>query len=195
MISTELIQKLRAETGIGIMDVKRALEETQGDEKKALEILRQMGQKIALKKQAERVAKDGLIATYAHANGKLASMVILSSESDFVAKNEIFKDLAHDLAMQVAALNPTYISTEEIPEQILAEQEQIYRDEMAKDNKPAEIVEKIIEGKLNKFYEEVCLMNQKFIKDDTKTIKNLIEEHIAKLGEKMEVKKIIRWEI
>lgn len=195
MISTELIQKLRTETGIGIMDVKRALEEAQGDEKKALEILRQMGQKIALKKQNERIAKDGLIEPYSHANGKLAAMVMLSSESDFVSKNEIFKNLAHDLAMQVAALNPTYISSEEIPTEILAEQKQIYRDEMAKENKPAEIVEKIIEGKLNKFYEEVCLMNQKFIKDDTKTIKNLLEEHIAKLGEKIEIKKIIRWEI
>lgn len=195
MISTELIQKLRAETGVGMMDVKKALEEAQGDENKAREILRQMGQKIAFKKQNERIAKDGLIEPYVHANGKMAAMVMLSSETDFVAKNEIFKNLAHDLAMQVAGLNPSYISDEEIPAEIIEQEKENYRQELAKENKPAEIIEKIIEGKLNKFYEEVCLLNQKFIKDDTKTVKNLIEEHITKLGEKIEIKKIIRWQI
>jgi len=195
MISTEFIQKLRAETGAGIMDIKHALEEANGDENKARDILRLMGQKIAHKKQAERMAKDGLIGQYIHANGKVAALVMLSSETDFVAKNEIFKSLAHDLAMQVAAMNPSYIAPEDVPMEIIEKEKKFYQEELAKENKPAEIAEKIIAGKLNKYFEDVCLVNQKFIKDETKVIKDLLTENIAKLGEKIEIKKIIRWEI
>jgi len=195
MISTKLIQKLRADTGAGIMDIKHALQEAQGDENKAINILRQMGQKIANKKQMERTANEGAIGNYIHANGKIAALVALSSETDFVAKNEFFKTLAHDLAMQVAAMNPSYIAPENIPAEILEKEKTFYREELAKENKPQEIAEKIIAGKLNKYFEDVCLLNQKFIKDDQKTVADIITETIAKLGEKIEVKKIIRWEI
>lgn len=147
MISTELIQKLREQTGAGMMDIKKALEEARGDEKKTLELLRKKGQKIAAKKQAEREANEGIVEAYVHANKKTATLVQLTCETDFVAKNEEFQELAHDIAMQVTAMNP--------------------------------------ESKTD-------LLNQQFIKDSSKTVNDLIVEKIAKLGEKIEIKKIAR---
>lgn len=195
MIDAQTIQKLRQLTGAGMMDAKKALTEAHGDETKALEILRQMGQKIAAKKQLERLAKEGLIEAYVHMNGKVASLIMLGCETDFVAKNQEFKTLAHDLAMQIAAMNPLYISSANVPEEIIAKEKNFYAAELAKENKPADIKEKIISGKLEKYFSEVCLLSQKFIKDDSLTIKDLIDAYTAKLGEKIEVKKIIRWEI
>jgi elongation factor Ts len=192
MIDSQTIQKLRANTGAGIMDVKKALEEANGNEEQALEILRKMGQKIAAKKQAEREANEGIIGSYIHANGKVAAMVLLTCETDFVAKTEDFKNLAHDIAMQIAAMNPLYINTSEVPAELIEKEKTFYKEELEKEGKPAEIQEKIIEGKLNKYYEDICLLNQKFIKDDTKTIVDLITDATAKLGEKIEIKKIAK---
>ncbi len=194
-ISKEVIQKLRQQTGAGIMDIKKALEQANGDEIKALEILRKMGQKLAEKKQATRETKDGVIGNYIHSNLKVASLVVLSCETDFVAKNQEFKNLAHDLAMQVAGLNPEYISENEIPAKVIEKEKEIYKAQPELVGKPENIQEKIIQGKLNKFYSENCLLNQKFIKDDKKNISDLINDATAKLGEKIEIKKIIRFSL
>ena len=188
----DIIKKLREQTGAGVMDIKKALVEAGNDEKKAMEILRQHGQKVAAKKSAERIAKEGLVAAYVHANGKVASLVMLSCETDFVARNSEFKELAHDLAMQVAAMNPQYLSADKIPAAILEEERKIQRASLKDEKKPTEVKEKIIEGRLQKFYSEFCLLEQSFIKDDKKTVKDVIDEKIAKLGEKIEVKKIAR---
>lgn len=191
----EQIQKLRDLTGAGVMDVKNALQEADNNEEKAIELLRKKGQKIAAKKQAERTAKEGLVYSYIHAGGKVGSMLLLACETDFVAKNEAFRNLIHDIAMQIAAMNPSYISAAEVPAEVVEKEKEIYREQLAKEGKPENVMEKIIEGKLNKFYEDVCLLNQKFIKDDTKTINDLIVEITAKLGEKIEVKKIARFSL
>ena len=191
MSKVELIQKLRNQTGAGMMDVKKALDEANNDEAKALELLRKKGQKIAAKKQAERDAKDGLVEAYIHAGGKVGSMIVLACETDFVAKNEEFKTLAHEIAMQVAALSPEYIKSEDVPEDVKEKEKEIYKAQLKEEGKPEEMWDKIAEGKLNKFYQQVCLLDQIYIKDDKKTIKQLIDEAIAKLGEKIEVKKMI----
>ncbi len=190
-MSIELIQKLRNSTGAGMMDVKQALDEANGDEAKALVVLRKKGQKIAAKKQAERSAKEGLVDAYIHAGGKVGAMIVLASETDFVAKNEEFKNLAHEVAMQVAAMQPEYISKEDVPSDVIDKEKEIYKEQLEKEGKPANMLDKIAEGKLNKFYENTCLLNQKYIKDDKKTIGNLVTEATAKLGEKIEVKKMI----
>lgn len=186
----ELIQKLRNQTGAGMMDVKSALEESGGDEAKALDILRKKGQKIAAKKQGERSAKEGLVEAYVHAGGKVGSMIVLACETDFVAKNKEFKELAHEIAMQVAAMKPEYISAGEVPEEVKNKEMEIYREQLKNEGKPANVAEKILEGKMNKYYETVCLLNQTYIKDDKKTIGDLVNEATAKLGEKIEVKRM-----
>lgn len=191
----EQIQKLREKSGAGLMDVKRALEEAGGDEEKAMEILRKKGQKIAAKKQEERVAKQGIVHSYIHAGGKVGAMILLACETDFVAKNQEFKDLAHDICMQVAAMSPQYISPGDVPEDVINKEKEVYKEQLAKEGKPENVMEKIIKGKLGKFYSEVCLLNQKFIKNDSKTINDLIVEITAKLGEKIEVKRMARFSL
>lgn len=188
----DIIKKIREQTGAGVMDIKKALIEAGNNEEKAIEILRKHGQKVAAKKSAERVAKEGLIEAYVHGNGKVASLVMLSCETDFVARNTEFKELAHDIAMQVAAMDPKYLSADKIPADILDKEKEVIMDGMKDEKKPKDVLEKIVEGKLQKFYAEVCLLNQPYIKDDSKTINDLIVEKIAKLGEKIEVKKIAR---
>ena len=189
--NVELIQKLRNQTGAGMMDIKQALEEAGGDEKKALEILRKKGRKIAAKKQAERDVKDGLVEAYIHAGGKVGSMVVVACETDFVAKNKEFKELAHEIAMQVAAMTPEYISSDDIPEDVKAKEMEIYREQLKSEGKPENVIDKILEGKMNKFYESVSLLNQTYIKDDKRKISDLVDEATAKMGEKIEVKRMI----
>jgi len=186
-----LIQKLRNQTGAGIMDVKSALDQAAGDENKAADILRKKGQKIAAKKQNEREAKDGIVEAYIHASGKVGSMIVLACETDFAAKNEQFKNLAHEIAMQVAAMRPEYVSPDDVPQDIKEKETEIYKDQLKQEGKPQAMWDKIIQGKLNKFYEGICLLNQMYIKDDKKKIKDLIDEATAKLGEKIEVKQMI----
>jgi elongation factor Ts len=196
-IDTSLIQSIRQQTGAGIMDVKKALEEAGGNEVEALELLKERGQKIAAKKQEERSAQEGLVESYKHAGGTVGSMILLACETDFVAKNDEFKELAHDIAMQVAAMSPLYISSEDVPAEVLATEKENIKETLSEEDlaKPADILEKIIEGRVNKFYEEVCLMNQSFIKDDQKKVIDVLTEKIAKLGEKLEVKQISRMSI
>ncbi len=193
-MNIELIKKLREKTGAGFVDCQKALEEAKGDLEKAIEILRKKGKKI-VETKSNRETKAGVIGFYIHSNEKIAALVELHCETDFVARNQEFKDLAHDLAMQVAATNPLYLKPEDIPEEVLEKEKEIYRKEMAQEKKPPHIIEKIIEGKLEKFYENVCLLKQPFIKDQNIKIEDLIQSKITKLRENIQVKRFIRFEI
>src|SRR3989344_1199971 len=164
----DLIQKIRNQTGAGIMDIKEALEAAGGDEAAALKELANKG-KTMVEKRAGRVAGEGWIGSYVHANGKVAAMVKLQCETDFVARNSDFKELAHDLAMQIVASSPLYLKSSEIPADVLEREKGVYRVEVEKSGKTGDMADKIIEGKLNKFYTDVCLLNQAFFKDDKKT--------------------------
>lgn len=194
MANINLIQQLRHQTGAGITDCKKALEESKNDLEKAKEILRKKGEKI-LKKRKDRKAKQGLIEAYIHPGGKIGAMVILSCETDFVSKSKEFKDLAHDLVMQVAAMDPLYLKPEEISEEVIEREKKFFQEQSRQEGKPDNIIDRIVEGRLEKFFEEVCLLKQKFIKDNSKTIKDLITEKITRLGEKIEVKRFVRFEI
>ncbi len=194
MSEKELIIKLRTQTGAGIMDIKEALEEAGGAPQAAIDILRKKGQKIAAKR-AERATGEGFIGSYVHANGKVAGLVKLQCETDFVARNSDFKELAHDLAMQVAALSPLYLRPADVPAAVIARERDVYSAEAAKSGKNGDLAEKIIAGKLDKFYGEVCFLNQAFFKDDKKTIQTLLDEATAKIGEKIEIGGFERYEI
>ncbi|NMB48420.1 elongation factor Ts [Candidatus Kuenenbacteria bacterium] len=191
MANMELVQKLRNETGAGIMDIKQALVEANDDEKMALELLRKRGQKIAAKKQAERVAKSGLVEAYIHAGGRIGSMILLACETDFVAKNEEFRNLAKEIAMQVAAMKPEYVNREDVPSDVVEKEKEIYKEQLKAEGKPEAMWDNISEGKLEKYYEQVCLLDQVYIKDDSKKVKDLVNEMTAKLGEKLEVKQMV----
>ena len=190
-ISLETIKILRERTGVGVMDAKVALEASGGDIEAAVITLRKSGKKVAEKKQA-RETRDGTIGVYLHSNKKIVGVVALACETDFVSRTEDFQNLAHDLAMHVAAANPEYLNEVDIPEEVKAKETEIIRSQPEFSEKPAAMLEKIIEGKLQKFYAEVCLLNQAFIKDESLTVNDVITEKIAKLGEKIEVKKIAR---
>ena len=193
-ISAQMVKELRQTTGSGILDCKKALEHSDGDLDKAIQYLREKGLAKAASK-AGRATKEGLIEAYVHAGSRVASLVELNCESDFVARTEEFKELAHNLAMQVVASRPQYVTPEDIPEEVLEQEKSIYRAQMAEENKPPHIIDKIVEGKLNKFYEEVCLVNQPFIRDDDKTVEQLVLEMIAKLGENIVIKRFVRFEL
>ncbi len=193
-ISAENVKQLREQTGAGMMDAKQALEEAGGDMTKAFEVLRKKGQKIAFKK-SERQVKEGYIGVYLHSNGKVATMVELLCETDFVARNEEFQALAKELAMQVAAMNPLYLSPEDVPEEIKEKEKEIYREEMAATGKGADVLEKILVGKLEKFYAQNCLIKQIYIKDNDLTIEKLLTAKIAKIGENIKIGKFYRLSI
>jgi len=173
------------------MDVKEALAEFNGDVDKALESLRKKGQKIAATKQ-DRQTKEGLIGYYVHANGKIAALVAVACETDFVARTDDFKNLVHDLAMQVAATNPLYLSPNEVPAGVINKEKEIYSEQLKKEGKPEKVLDKIVDGKLAKYYQEVCLLKQLFIKDDKRSIEQLLQEVIAKLGENIQIKEFKR---
>ncbi|HPF94962.1 MAG: elongation factor Ts [Candidatus Magasanikbacteria bacterium] len=191
-IDNKLVMELRNRTSAGIVDCKNALEEAGGDMDKAIEVLKKKGAIKAAKKASERDATEGLLATYLHHNGKLASIVELTCETDFVARGDDFKNLANDLALQVAAVEPTYVSPEAIPADVLEAKKAEFAAEMADDKKPEDIKAKIIEGKLTKWYSDVCLTKQSFIKDEDMTIEQLITALSAKSGEKIEVTRFSR---
>jgi len=193
-ISASLVKELRDKTGAGMMDAKSALEEAGGDMEKAVEILRKKGQKIAAKK-ADRAMNEGAIGVYLHSNGKVAAFVAVTCETDFVARNDDFKNFVNDLAMQVAAMNPKYLSPEDVPEEVKEKEKEIYREELKEQGKPEDVIEKIIEGKLEKYYQENCLLKQPFIKDDKLTIEKWLTENIAKIGENLKIKSFSRIEI
>jgi len=194
MVSIDDVQKLRKQTFAPAIDCKKALEEAKGDITKASEILKKKGQLRAEKKH-ENNTKAGVIEAYIHANNQFGALVELRCETSFVANNPDFKKLAYDLAMHITALDPQYVSSGEIPKEIIEEKKKEYTEEFKKSNKPPEIIKKIIDGKLEKEFQEVCLNKQIFIKDETKNIDQLIQEAVAKFGENIEIGRFVRFKI
>jgi len=193
-IPLETIKKLREETLAGILDCKKALEEAKGDSQKAKKLLRERGVKIAQKKSKEKTSQ-GTISSYIHHNKKLGVLVEIRCQSDFVAKNTEFQEFTKDIAMHIAAFNPRWISVEEIPQKVIEEEKAILRAQIEKEKKPAPIIEKIIKGRLKKFYEEVCLLNQPFFKDDKITVEDHLQQVIAKTGENIRIQRFVRFEL
>jgi len=188
-----MIKQLRESTGAGILDCKKALDACDGDMERAQSILREKGF-VAAAKKAGRVTRQGLIEAYVHM-GKAAALVELNCETDFVARTTEFKNLAHDLAMQVVALRPQYVRPADIPADVLENEKRKYRAQLADQKKPEDVVEKIVEGKLVKFYAEVCLLHQPFIKDEEHTVEDVIKEYIAKTGENIVLRRFARMEL
>ena len=193
-IEAKLVKKLRDQTGAGMMDCKNALTETNGDLEKAIDHLRKTGISKAEKKGI-RETKDGLVYSYIHAGGRLGVLLELNCETDFVAKSETFSDLAHHISMQIAATNPISIDHKSISEKVINREKSIYRDQAVSEGKPENIIEKIVEGKLNKFFQENCLLEQAYIKDQEKKVKYLLTESIATLGENIGVSRFVRFAI
>jgi elongation factor Ts len=193
-VDMALVKKLREQTGIGILECKKAIAEANNDFNKAEELLRKKGYAKA-KAKASRATNQGAVGSYIHSNRRIGVLVELGCETDFVARNEDFLALQKDLSMQIAAMNPKYISEKDIPDDVLEKEKEIYREQMKGSGKPDNIIEKIVEGKLKKFYAEVCLIHQAFFKEDKKTIQDLIAEKIHKLGENITVKRFVRYEV
>jgi elongation factor Ts len=193
-VSASIVKELREKTGAGMMDCKKALAETAGDVQKAVDYLRQKGLAAATKK-ADRVAADGAVAAYVHAGGKLGALVEINCETDFVARTTEFQALLKDIAMQVAAANPRYVRREEIPEAELAKEKTIYRQQALESGKPEKIVDKIVEGKMERFYSEICLLEQSFIKDQDKKVSEIINDAIARLGENIQIRRFARYHL
>lgn len=190
-VTTELIKQLRAMTGAGMLDVKKALEDAGSDLNKAAELLRERGIAKADKK-ADRAAKEGLIGHYLHHNGKIAVIVEVNCETDFVARNERFQELARNLAMHIAMASPAYTRREDVPEEVLAAEKHALQRQVAEEGKPANVAEKIVDGRLNKYLSEIVLLDQAYIKDDKKTIDTVVKEVAATLGENIQVGRFAR---
>jgi len=193
-ITSAMVKELRTKTGAGMMDCKEALTSSNGDFEKAIDYLRKKGMSAATKRSS-KAAKEGTIASYIHMGGRIGVMVELNCETDFVAKTEDFQNTAKDIAMHVAASNPTFVNPDEIPEDVLEREKEIYRSQALAEKKPEKIWDKIIEGKLNKYYEEVCLIKQKFIKNTDITIETLVNNLIAKTGENVMVRRFTRYQL
>ncbi|RMG44610.1 MAG: translation elongation factor Ts [Acidobacteria bacterium] len=193
-VTAQDVAKLRAMTGAGMMDCKQALTAAGGDFDKAVEELRKRGLSKAAKK-AGRETKEGIVSAYIHPGGRVGVLLEVNCETDFVARTDDFKSLVHDLAMQIAAAAPQFVSREQVTPEVLDKEREIYREQLKDQGKPEHIVEKIIEGKLGKFYEEVCLLEQPFIKDPDKKVSQVIQEAIAKLGENIQVARFARFEL
>ena len=193
-ITAAQVKDLRDRTGIGMMECKSALQETGGDIENAITVLRKKGYARA-KDKMEREAKEGIVGSYIHLNGKLGVLVEVNCESDFVARNEEFQELVKNISLHIAALNPTYVSSEEVPQEVLDEEKEIIRGQFKDSNKPPEIVDKIVEGKLKKFFEEACLMDQPYVKDDKVSVSKHVASFIAKFGENIQVRRFARFEL
>jgi len=193
-ITAEMVKELRQRTGIGMMECKKALQESKGDIEKAILILRKKGYARAQEKMG-RETEEGAVGSYIHLNGKIGVLVEVNCESDFVSRNDEFKELVKNIAMHIAAAKPQYISSEEIPDEVIEQEKEIIREQFKDSNKPPEIVDKIVQGKLGKFYEDVCLLNQAYIKDDKIPVKELIASFISKVGENVKVRRFARFEL
>jgi len=188
------VAKLRAQTGVGMMECKKALTDANGDFEKAVVLLRERGLKAVDKKQG-RIASEGLVASYIHMGGRIGVLVEVNCETDFVAKSDDFQTLVRDIAMQIAAANPKYVREEEVDASELEKEKEILRAQAINEGKPAQIVEKMIEGRIKKYYEEVCLLNQPFVKDPSMTIAGLLTEATLKIGEKLSIRRFVRYEL
>jgi elongation factor Ts len=193
-ITTEMVKQLRDKTGAGMMDCKRALEETGGDSESAIEYLRKKGAATAAKR-ADKETNQGVVEAYIHAGGRIGAMVELNCETDFVAKTPDFKQLAHDIAMQIAAMSPLYVSRDQVGKGAIDKELEIYKSQAVNEGKAANIAEKVAQGRLEKYYQETVLMEQSFIKDSGKTIKDLIDEQTAKVGEKVSIRRFQRYHL
>lgn len=193
-ISASMVKELRERTGAGMMDCKKALSETGGDMEKAIEFLREKGLAAAAKK-AGRVAAEGIVEAYIHGAGRIGVLVEINCETDFVAKNQDFRNLARDIAMQIAAAKPEFVRREEVSQDIIEKEKEILRAQALNEGKPEKIVEKMVEGRIEKYYKEVCLLEQPFIKDGDKTVQQVINEIISKIGEKIDVRRFTRYEM
>lgn len=193
-VTAEMVKLLREATNAGVLDCKKALTETNGDFEAAVEILRKKGLATAAKK-ASREANEGLIGTYVHPGSKIVSLVEVNCETDFVARTDEFQQLARDLAMHVTASRPLFVSRDEVPAALIAKEKEVYAEQMANSGKPAQVIEKIVEGKLEKWYGEVCLLEQAFVKDPDVTIQALLTDRIASLGENIKVRRFSRFEV
>ncbi len=194
MVTAAMVKELRERTGAGMMDCKKALVETNGDIEKAIDELRTKGLAKAAKK-AGRVASEGLVISYIHGGGRIGVLVEVNCETDFVAKTDEFKQLAYDIAMQIAASNPEYVSREEVPETVINHEKEILRAQALEEGKPEKIIDKMIEGRIEKYFKEKCLLEQEFIKDTDKSVQELVHENVAKIGENITVRRFARYEV
>jgi elongation factor Ts len=193
-VSAQDVAKLRQMSGAGLMDAKRALEEAGGDFEKASELLRKKGQTTAAKK-AERETMQGLVDSYIHPGGRVGVLIEVNCETDFVARNEKFIELVRDLTLHIAAANPTYLSKDDVPEEVIAKEREILLSQAADEGKPAEIQERMVDGRLKSFFKENCLLEQEFVKDSSKTIEEYIQEAIGVIGENIRVRRFTRYEL
>ena len=193
-ILTDSIKELRNQTGAGVMDIKEALAESNGDTEKAIEILRKKGGDKAAKKSG-RETKEGIIAHYIHGDGKIGALIEVNCETDFVARNKDFQSFAKDLAMQVVATDPRFVSVEDVTEEVLEKEKDIYREQLKKEGRPENILDKILEGKLDKFYDGAVLLRQKYFRNDEKTIQDLLNEAVGKLGENIQIRRFARFSL
>ncbi|GMA61539.1 translation elongation factor Ts [Alicyclobacillus fastidiosus] len=191
-VTAAMVKELREKTGAGMMDCKKALTEAEGDLERATEVLRERGLASAAKK-AGRVAAEGLVESYIHAGGRIGVLVEVNCETDFVAKNEDFRTFVKDVAMHIAAANPQYVRREEVPQDIVEKEREILRVQTLNEGKPEKIVEKIVEGRIDKFFKDICLMEQQFVKDPDKTIDTLLREKIATIGENISIRRFARY--
>jgi elongation factor Ts len=193
-ITTQMVKEMRQSTGAGVLEAKKALEATNGDFEAAVDILREKGAARAAKR-SDRAANEGVIELYAHPGNRVGVMLELNSETDFVARNEQFRDLAHELALHIAAMAPRYLNIEDVPKEELDRELDVLRAQAIAEGKPEAIVEKIISGRVKKFYEEICLMEQPFVKDDKITIKDMITDAIRTTGENIIIRRFARYEL
>lgn len=193
MISASAVKELRELTGSGMMDCKKALTESNGDMEKAIEFLREKGLAAAAKK-AGRVASEGIVDSYIHGGGRIGVLIEVNTETDFVAANEEFRQFVKDMAMQVAASNPLYVKREEVDSHIIEKEREIYKAQALNEGKPEKIIEKMVEGRIEKYYKEICLLEQPFIKDTDKTVQEVLSSLIAKIGENISIRRFVRFE-
>jgi elongation factor Ts len=193
-VTAAMVKEVRERSGAGMLDCKKALDETNGDIDKALDLLREKGLAAAANK-AGRIATEGAVGSYIHAGGRIGVLVEVNCETDFVAKTDEFKEFVKDIAMQISASNPRYVRREEVPQSDLDKEREILKQQALNEGKPEKIVEKMVEGRLAKYYEEFCLMEQAFIKDPDKTISALLNEKISKIGEKISIRRFQRFEL
>lgn len=193
MITADMVKQLRERTGAGMMDCKKALTETNGDMEKAIEYLREKGLAAAAKK-AGRIAAEGIVDSYIHGDGRIGVLVEVNIETDFAAKNDEFRAFVKDIALQIAASKPEYIRREEVPAEVIEKEKEILKAQARNEGKPEKIIEKMVEGRIEKFYKEICLLDQPFIKDPDKTVKDLVTERIAKIGENINIRRFVRFE-
>ena len=190
------IMKLKEATGAGVLDCKKALDETKGDYDKAVALLREKGKAKALKKgNSDRVASEGVVGSYIHMGGKIGVLVEINCETDFAQKSDQFNQLVKDVAMHIAAANPKYVSSSEVPESVLKHEKEILKKQAMEEGKPAAIAEKMLEGRIKKYYQDYCLMDQPFVKDSSKTIADIVNETIAFVGEKITIRRFVRYEM